>query len=74
MTQQKGTLLYEVDTRHFTCYFVEFLYDVACNSTETIRVQGNTYSSLLDYYQQNYPELSVEPDDPVARVSFKGLP
>jgi hypothetical protein len=71
--EQKGTLLYEVDNRHFTCYFVKFLHDVTCNSTTTIRVQNRTYSSLLDYYKQNYPELSVDPDDPVARVSFKGL-
>ncbi|MDP9411183.1 MAG: hypothetical protein M3R38_23520 [Actinomycetota bacterium] len=71
---QKGTLLYEGDgSYHTRCYFEEFRRGVTCASTGALRVLGQDYDSLLDYYRRRRPELEVGPDEPVAHVSFANI-
>lgn len=70
---QKGTLLYDLEESKHKCYFEEFLDGVTCETTEPLRVQGHTYASLLEYYRQKHPKAKIKGDDPVARVSFRGL-
>lgn len=70
---QKGTLLYDLGASKHKCYFEEFLHGVTCDTTGPMRVQGQTYSSLFEYYQERHPEASVRAKDPVAKVSFPGL-
>src|SRR5205085_6760025 len=46
---------------------------MTCETTPTIRAHRRSYSSLLDYYQKEYPDLKVRPDTPAIYVSFKNL-
>jgi len=70
---QKGSLLYDLGHKKGKCYFIECLPDTTCATTGILRVKGHDYPSLLDYYHQKYPSLSVKADDTVARVSFPTL-
>ena len=70
---QKGTLLYDLENKERKCYFDKFLSRVTCATTRTLFVNGQTYSSLLEYYQHNQPQLRIDPNDSVAMVSFKGM-
>ena len=70
---KKGTLLYDLENKQRKCYFDKFLPGVTCATTGTLFVNGQTYSSLLEYYQRNQPQLKIDPNDSVARVSFRGL-
>ena len=70
---KKGTLLYDLENKQRKCYFDKFLLGVTCATTGTLFVNGQTYSSLLEYYQCNQPQLKIDPNDSVARVSFRGL-
>jgi len=70
---QKGTLLYDLGRSHHKCYFVEFLVGVTCATTGPIPVNGTTYLSLEDYYRRERSYSGVAANDPVARVSFRGL-
>lgn len=69
----KGTLLYEYKPGKFTkCYFEEFCPDTTVSTTNKIRLEGETYNSLQDYYQRKH-NIRVEDDEPVAKVSFAGI-
>ena len=70
---QKGTLLYDLENKQRKCYFDKFLPGITCATTKTLFVNGQTYSSLLEYYQYNQPQLKIDPDDSVAMVSFMGM-
>ena len=70
---QKGTLLYDAGESLHKCYFEDFRHGIACATTGAFRVQGQDYDSLLHYYQRRHPEMDVEPDDPVAYVSFGNI-
>ena len=70
---QKGTLLYDLGNKQRKCYFDQFLQGVTCATTGTLYVNGQTYSSLLEYYKRKHPHLKINADDCVAMVSFKGI-
>lgn len=70
---KKGTLLYDLGNNQMKCYFDKFLPGVTCATTGTLFVNGQTYSSLLEYYQHNQPHVKIHADDCVARVSFDGI-
>lgn len=70
---QKGTLLYDTGDMKSTCYFEEFLPGVTCSTTNPIRVRGVTYPSLYHYYCDKHPRAHIKEDDPVAKVSFRGI-
>lgn len=70
---QKGTLLYDLGNNQMKCYFDKPLPGLTCATTDPLFVNGKTYSSLLQYYQQNRPHLKIHADDSVVRVSFKGI-
>ena len=67
---QKGTLLYDLENKQRKCYFDQFLQGVTCATTGTLYVDGQTYSSLLEYYQHKQSQLEIDPNDSVAMVSF----
>ncbi len=68
----KGTLLYNFERGHYTCYFDSFCQGVTTATTGVIRLQGQNYESLRDYYKLKHG-VSVGPDEPVAKVSFRGI-
>jgi hypothetical protein len=70
---QKGTLLYDNGRSRVKCYFESSAPDLTCGTTGRIRVKGQSYESLLAYYQAEYPDLLVGDDTPVVRVSFPGI-
>ena len=70
---QKGTLLYDLGNKQRKCYFDKFLQGITCATTGTLYVNRQTYSSLLEYYQHNQPQLKIDPNDSVAMVSFRGM-
>jgi len=63
---QKGTLLYDLDKIKRKCYFDSYCPDITCSTTGEIRIQRETYNSLLEYYQYKHPYLHFDPDEPVA--------
>ena len=67
---QKGTLLYDLENKQRKCYFDQFLRGVTCATTGPLYVDGQTYSSLFDYYQHKQSQLKIDPNDSVAMVSF----
>jgi hypothetical protein len=69
----KGTLLYDLGNSKHVAYFDQYCAGVTCGTTGTIRVRGNTYTSLYDYIRQTHPSVRIAPEEPVARVSFPGL-
>ena len=69
---KKGTLLYDLENKHRKCYFDKFLQGVTCATTVPLHIDEKTYSSLLEYYQHNQPQLKIDPNDSVAMVSFPG--
>ena len=69
---QKGTLWYDSGSTHCVCYFEQFVVEKTCSTYKNIKVNGQTYESLLDYYHQR-DITSVQADDPVAKVSFSGI-
>ena len=70
---QKGTLLYDLENKQRKCYFDKFLPRITCATTGALSVNGQTYSSLLEYYKRKQPHLKVYADDCVASVSFEGI-
>jgi hypothetical protein len=70
---QKGTLLYDNGRARMKCYFEDAPSGATCGSSGRIRVHGETYDSLLQYYRVKYPWLEVAEDTPAVRVSFRGL-
>jgi hypothetical protein len=46
---------------------------MTCKTTPTLRVKGQSYASLYDYYRAVYPQVGVCEDDPVIYVSFMGI-
>ena len=71
-TGQKATLLYDLGRNKVKCYFDGFS-DTTCATTGALRVKGKDYRSLYEYYQQTNPNLNVNPNDSVAKVSFPGI-
>lgn len=71
--RQKGTLLYDLRNRQMKCYFDKALQGMTCVTIGPLFVKGQTYSSLFEYYRQNYPHLEIFADDSVVMVSFKGI-
>ncbi|NJO93344.1 MAG: hypothetical protein HC820_01370 [Hydrococcus sp. RM1_1_31] len=69
---QKATLWYDSGSINCNCYFEQFLKGKTCSTVQDVRVNGRTYKSLLDYYHQK-GVTSIQPEDPVALVSFSGL-
>ena len=69
---QKGTLWYDSGNTHCTCYFAQFVDEKTCSTYKDIKVNGDTYESLLNYYHQR-SVISVRENDPVALVSFSGI-
>ena len=70
---QKGTLRYDSGKYLSDCYFEGFSYGITCATTGKRIVKGEEYNSLLEYYQRKQPLLEIDPDDCVAKVSFKGI-
>ena len=70
---QKGTLLYDLENKQRKCYFDKFLPRITCATTKPLFVNGQTYNSLLEYYQHNQSQLRIDPNDSVARVSFPNI-
>ena len=71
--EQKGTLLYDLGTsQRNTCYFDSFCDGITVATTGGFRLQGVNYDSLQDYYKKKHGVL-VSDDEPVAKVSFKGI-
>lgn len=70
---QKATLLYDMSDKKHKCYFDEFKLGETCVTTGVIRVKGHDYKSLYEYYQLNNNHIKINPDDPIAHVSFPGL-
>lgn len=68
----KGTLLYDFGKDRHKCYFDSFCPGVTTATTEGFRLQGQNYESLQDYYNRKHG-VSVGPDEPVAKVSFRGI-
>ncbi len=71
--QGQGTLVYYNGRNYSQCYFVEAPEGLTCEKTKTVRAHRKSYSSLLDYYQKEYPDLTVRPDTPAIYVSFKNI-
>ncbi len=69
----RGTLLYNNGETSLKCYLERVPSGKTCGMTVPRRVRGKSYVSLIDYYRQVCPELSLRGDDPVAVVSFPGL-
>ena len=85
---QKGTLWYDsgnIDQRSeqasssyggvisdCTCYFAKFVAEKTCSTYKDIKVDGDNYESLLEYYHQR-GVTSVQAHDSVALVSFSGI-
>ena len=68
----KGTLLYDFGRDRYRCYFDSFCPGVTTATTGRFRLQGQNYESLQDYYKHKHG-VSVGPDEPVAKVSFRGI-
>lgn len=69
----KGTLLYEYKPgKHSKCYFDSFCRGITASTTGKIRIKGETFNSLQEYYQIKH-NVRVEDDEPVAKVSFAGI-
>jgi hypothetical protein len=66
---RKGTLLYDFGKNQYRCYFDSFCPGVTTATTGMIRLQGQNYESLRDYYQLKHG-VSIGSDEPVAKVSF----
>ncbi len=69
---RKGTLLYDFGKGKHRCYFDSFCLGMTAATTGVIRVQGQNYESLRDYYKRKHG-VSVGQDDAVAKVSFRGI-
>jgi hypothetical protein len=69
---RKGTLLYDFGKGQHRCYFDSFSPGMTTATTGVIRLQGQNYESLRDYYKRKHG-VSVGPDEPVAKVSFRGI-
>lgn len=69
---RKGTLLYDNSRTHSIAYFEKPPNGVTCATTGPIRLNGESYVSLLEYYRAKYPKLTVAPNAPVVKVSFPG--
>lgn len=70
---QKGTLLYDTGLHRSKCYFEAAPIGLTCSTTGKLRVKGESYDSLLTYYQKKYPHLVFDPTSPAVRVSFHGI-
>jgi hypothetical protein len=70
---QKGTLVYRVASTTRVCYFEKCSSGQTCGRTPEIKINGQTYASLFDYYAQRYPEAKVGQDERAVLVSFQGL-
>ncbi|MDP9350111.1 MAG: hypothetical protein M3P51_00990 [Chloroflexota bacterium] len=70
---QKGTLLYDNGRTRVKCYLESAPEGVTCATTGRIRVKGESYASLLEYYRRNYPRLRVDGAARAIRVSFPGV-
>jgi hypothetical protein len=71
--EQKGTLLYDLGTgKRSKCYFDSFCFGVTAVTTGAFRLNGVNYDSLQHYYKRKHGML-VSDDEPVAKVSFKGI-
>jgi hypothetical protein len=66
---RKGTLLYRIGRDHYPCYFDSFCSGMTAATTGMLRIQGQNYHSLRDYYKFKHG-VSVGADEPVAKVSF----
>ncbi|HWR14894.1 MAG TPA: hypothetical protein VN577_08700 [Terriglobales bacterium] len=69
----KGTLLYDLGTSKHKCYFDQFCHGLTCGTTGPLRIKGTSYDSLYDYVTRMRGANHVQPNDPVARVSFPGI-
>lgn len=70
---QKGTLVYDNGKTRTKCYFVSPPQGVTCANTGPLRIKGQSYDSLFDYYKKTNPELPVEGDALAVRVSFLNM-
>jgi len=70
----KGTLLYKPDEKASKCWFVDFQKGKTCGSEATnFKLHGETFDSLLDYYNRRRPNAKIRAEESVARVSFQTL-
>lgn len=70
----RGTLLYTPKPgKHKKCHFDSFCPETTASTTGKIRFGGETFDSLQDYYRIKH-NVKVADDEPVAKVSFEGLP
>jgi hypothetical protein len=71
--EQRGTLLYDNGRNPMPAYFDRFGKET-CGGTPILKIGGDTYKNLLNYYDKHYPDLGVGTADTVAYVSFRTLP
>src|SRR5262249_39018258 len=55
------------------CYFEQAPPDITCATTGAFRVKGQTYSSLVDYFEKVYPKVTIDENGPAIKVSFGGI-
>ncbi len=72
-TRHKGTLVYDNGRKKTKCYFVSPPMGMTCDTTGPLRVKGESYDSLLAYYQATNPSLIVTGSTLAVRVSFSNL-
>lgn len=70
---QKGTLVYDNGRNRTKCYFVSPPQGMTCANTGSLRIKGQSFDSLFDYYKATNPSLSVERDTLAVRVSFLNM-
>jgi hypothetical protein len=69
---QKGTLVYDFGRDKHKCYFDSFANGLTVATVNGLRIQGQTYASLQEYYKRKHG-VDVDGDAPVAKVSFPGI-
>lgn len=70
----RGTLLYTPKPgKHNKCHFDSFCPEITASTTGKIRIGGETFESLQDYYKIKH-KVKVADNEPVAKVSFQGIP
>ena len=69
---QKGTLIYDLGKSKHKCYFDSYVPGLMASTPIGMRVQGQDYPHLKDYYRQKHG-IVVNENGTVAKVSFAGI-
>ncbi len=71
--EQKGTLIYDNGSASIKCWFEEWCEGMTCATTGTIPGRGGRQFPSLYEYAISQCRRALNPDAPVARVSFQNL-